>query len=241
MGRYDERTSYDELTEEKKAEVDAMNLSAMLQDALAQGHNVDFKEVSFILGRLSALQKPELIPIVLSNLERLSPVAHSIAAFFKGFKNLDKPTRDSVANALLSGIGDKRFSEYFGIWVLHLFGQARDWNHAETLHRIFRETHSDVIRRYAALALRTCGTRAQALEVSRYLSSASPLTRTAILLATARMGADERKYLKRGLRLTDSLESLCATAGAVMRSSTDVRQASRKMDPVASGPSETRN
>jgi hypothetical protein len=212
VGVYDEQLSYDALQDEQKAEVDAMNLSGMLQDALAQGHNVDFKEVSFILGRLSALQKPELIPIVVKNLERLSPVAHSVAAFFRGFKSLDKANRDTIADALLGGISDTRFSEYYVIWVLHLFAQSRDWNHAETLLRIFRETHSDVVRRYAALALRTCGTRAQAVEVSRYLSAASPLSRTAILLATVRMGADERKYLKKGLRLTDSFETLCVIA-----------------------------
>jgi hypothetical protein len=194
-----------------QAQLDAMNLSEMLKEALAQRHDVDFREVSFILGRLSALQRPELIPIVLENLERLSPVAHSIAAFFKGFKNLPGETMREAAARLLRGIGDRRFSEYYVIWILHLFSQSADWNHADTLLRIFREAHSDVVRRYAALALRTCGTRAQALEVARYIPSASHLSRTAILMATTRLGVDERKYLKRGLRLTDHLEVLCMT------------------------------
>lgn len=211
VGKYDQHYSYDELPLEKQAEIDAMNLSEMLKEALAQGHNADFREVSFILGRLSALQRPELVPIVIENLERLSPVAHSIAAFFRGFKNLDAGLREEVAGALLRGIGDRRFSEYYSIWVLHVFSQSSHWNHADSLLRVFREAHSDVIRRYAALALRTCGTRAQALEVSRYITSASSLSRTAILIATGRMGADERKYLKKGLRLTDSFEVLCMT------------------------------
>ena len=30
-------------------------------------------------------------------------------------------------------------------------------------------------------------------------------------MATTRMGVDERKYLKRGLRLTDDFELLCIT------------------------------
>jgi hypothetical protein len=212
VGQYDEQMPYQDLPEDKKLEIDAMNLSEMLTDALAEGANVDFREVSFILGRLSALQKPELIPIVLQNVERLAPVAHSIAAFFKGFRQLDSTTRKSVADTLLAAVGDRRFSEYYGIWILHLFSNSPDWNHAEALLKIFRESNSDVIRRYAALALRVCGTRAHAIEVSRYISMASPLTRTAILMATARMGNDERKYLKRGLRLTDTFELRCMTA-----------------------------
>lgn len=209
VGMYDEQLSYQNLPEDKKLEIDAMNLSEMLTDALAEGANVDFREVSFILGRLSALQKPELIPIVLQNLERLSPVAHSVAAFFKGFRQLDSTTRTMVADALLATVADRRFSEYYAIWVLHLFSNSPDWNHAEALLKIFRESNSDVKRRYAALALSTCGTRAHALEVSRYISTASPLTRTAILVATAHMGNDERKYLKKGLRLTDTFELRC--------------------------------
>lgn len=212
VGEYDEATSYEELSDEQKAEVDALNLSDMLKEALAEGHNVDYKEVSFILGRLSALQKPELIPIVLENLERLYPVAHSLAAFFKEFAALDAGTREQVANALLRPILDShnvRPSEYYCIWVLSLFHHHRNWDHAENLLRIFRETHSDAIRRYAALALATSGTRSQAIHTPKYLPSASPLCRTAILLATGRMGTDERKYLRQSLRLSDPLERLC--------------------------------
>jgi hypothetical protein len=45
--------------------------------------------------------------------------------------------------------------------------------------------------------------------IARCLNSASPLSRTAILLATARMGLDERRYLRKSLQLTDSFEKLC--------------------------------
>ena len=95
VGEYDEAVSYDDLDEDQKKEVDKLNLSEMLEAALAEGQNVDFREVSFILGRLSALQKPELIPIVLDNLERLYPVAHSVAAFFKQFSSLDTDAREN--------------------------------------------------------------------------------------------------------------------------------------------------
>ncbi len=210
VGGYDGNSSYEDLDETARKEIDALNLSDMLSDALADGYDVDYREVSFILGRLSALQMPDLIPIVLENLELLSPVAHSVVAFFREFNELDQPTRDSIAEKLLNPIVDgTRFSEYYVIWILHLFAQSRDWNHVDTILRIFRETNSDTTRRYAALALKTCGNRAAAVTAARYLQAASPLCRTAILLATAKMGHDERKFLKRSLRLIDSFEKLC--------------------------------
>ena len=201
---------YEDLDEDQKKEVDALNLSEMLQEALAEGHNVDYREVSFILGRLSALRMPELIPIVLDNLERLNPVAHSIAAFFREFTKLNRRTREKVTSTLLNPIlNDRTASEYYSVWVLSLFHDHPDWDHAEDLIRIFREAHSDVVRRFAALALATSGTRAEAIQMTKHLGSASSLSRTAILMATSKMGTDERKHLQKSLRLGALLEKYC--------------------------------
>ena len=100
-------------------------------------------------------------------------------------------------------------SECYSIWALSVFQDDSDWNHADMLIRIFRETSSDVVRRYAALALAAVGTRAEAVALRDYLASGSSLCRTAMLLATSRLGRDERKHLRQSLRLNDSLEKLC--------------------------------
>jgi hypothetical protein len=211
VGDYDESVSYEDMDEEERREIDAMNLSGMLTEALAADHTVDFREVSFILGRLSALEKPGLIHIVLSNLDRLAPVAHSVAAFFRRFREMEKATRDESAQALLNPIlrSNKYASQYYVVWILSIFANSSDWDHADMLLKIFRETSSDTVRRFAALALAASGTRAQAIHVKQYLQSASSLSRTAMMLATAKMGEDERKYLRQSLRLNDSLEKIC--------------------------------
>lgn len=105
-----------------------------------------------------------------------------------------------------------RASEFYCAWVLSIFQESSVWGNADTLLRIFRETNSEVVRRSAALAIAVCGTRAQAVTVKEYLGTASSLSRTAMLLATAKLGKDERKYLKNSLRLEDEFESLCASA-----------------------------
>jgi hypothetical protein len=214
VGEYDAAVPYDQLDIDQKREVDALNLAEMLKDALAEGQNVDYREVSFILGRLSALQKPELVPIVLDNLERLYPVAHSVASFFKQFTALNRRTREKVAKALLTPLLDtgRPPSEYYCIWVLSLFHDHSDWNHSQDLLRIFRETSSDTVRRFAALALATSGTRSEAIQTPKHLGCGSSLSRTAILLATAKMGSDERKYLRQSQHLSDPLERLCSKA-----------------------------
>jgi hypothetical protein len=211
VGDYDENVSYEDMDEDQRREIDALNLSEMLKEALAEGHNVDYREVSFILGRLSALEKPELIPIVLGNLERLSPVAHSIGAFFRQFSQLESAVRAEAAALLLRPILDdsKYASEYYAIWILSIFAHDEAWNSAESILRVFREARTDAVRRFAALALATSGTRAQVISVKHYLQSASSLSRTAMMLATTRMGQDERRFFRQSLRLHDSLERLC--------------------------------
>jgi Reverse transcriptase (RNA-dependent DNA polymerase) len=207
-----EVTSYEDLDETQKIEVDGFNLSEMLKEALAEGEKVDYREVSFILGRLSALQKPELIPIVLENLDRLYPVAEAVSAFFKRFASLTPEKGWEIGEALLTPIirvPEARAPDYYYIWILSVFEHHGNWDHAENLSRIFRESSSDAIRRFAALALATSGTRAQAVGMKEYLASGSPLCRTAMLLATAKLGVDERRHLKRSLRLSDTLEKLC--------------------------------
>ena len=175
----------------------------MLIEALGEGEQVDYREVSFILGRLASLQKADLIPTVLGNLDRLFPVADAVASFFARFESLPADQRREIGAALLKpilGARERRAPDHYSVWALSVFQQRPDWNHAEDLLTVFKEATSDVVRRFAALALARSGSRAQALGVREYLSTGSPLCRTAMLLATANLGKDERKHLRTSLR-----------------------------------------
>lgn len=213
-GDYDdvEPLPYEEMTEDEQRDIDALNLSDMLEDALEGSDHIDYSEVSFILGRLSSLQEPDLIPIVLDNLEKLFPVAQSVAKFFSAFDRLEVTLRNQVADRLLTQIEEgSRASEFYAVWILNLFFEKRDWNHATRLARIFTETQSNSVRRYASLALSTSGTRAEALVAMRSFRSALPLVRTSLLLASANLGRDERKFTLRSLQLHDLLERTLAS------------------------------
>jgi hypothetical protein len=207
-GNY-EPPPYENLPPARRAQLDAYNLTEMLQEALEPGHLVDYAEVTFILSRLSALQMPDLIPIVLQNIERLYPVAGSVAAFFGRFAHLAPGIQREVASSLLRPLQRRRGvtpPEYYAMWILHLFHQNPAWDHADGLLQVFNTSNSPVIRRYAALALATSGTRAQVIQLRGQFQAAHPLVRTAILMASHRMGTDERRFWRTGLGLTDWLE-----------------------------------
>jgi hypothetical protein len=74
--------------------------------------------------------------------------------------------------------------------------------------RIFNTHPSDVVRRFAALALNANGSRADAVAMRTGYANSSPLTRLAILLASRKQGTDERKHWRQMLGLTGVLERL---------------------------------
>lgn len=208
-GGYDNERAYEDLDADEKKAVDGLNLSQMLEEALEGNEQIDFQEISFILSRLSSLREPNLVPTVLNNLEKLFPVAHAVAKFFSGFDMLDDALKAEVTDRLLLPIEtNEHVSEYYAVWILNLFFEKQNWNHAPRLANIFATTQSEAVKRFSALALKTSGTRAEALTLMRSFRGAVPLLRSALLFVSSNLGRDERKYMIRGFQLENLLERL---------------------------------
>jgi hypothetical protein len=73
---------------------------------------------------------------------------------------------------------------------------------------IFRTHPSDVVRRFAALALYANRSRADAMALRPGYSHSSPLTPLAILRASRKQGTDERRHWRQTFQLTGVLEKL---------------------------------
>jgi len=199
----DDTRFLDDLTSEEKEALDAVDLEEVLTDALDE-EEIDYKKVAFILERLSSLERTDLIEIVIKHLQRLYPVAHALHAFFRNIEPIDVSTRRRCARKLLIPIlarGDKQAPEFYSIWILDLFGQDAEWNQAVNLGRIFRDSQSQAIRRYAAIALSSSGNRSEALIFKETFQSSADLTRSALLQASGKLGADERKHWIKRLKL----------------------------------------
>ncbi len=200
--------SIDELTPEQLETIDAVNFADVLEEALNEVP-INYKKVTFILEKLSALENDQLIEIVLDNLELLYPVAHAVNSFFRGFEHLPAKQKKKIAESLLKPILPTqryRAPEYYAVWILNLFANHAAWNHKNELLHIFRDTQSQTIKRYAALAIGNSGSRSEAVAFKEHIAAATPLTRTAILLASAKLPRDERTHWRKSLNLTDPLE-----------------------------------
>ena len=73
---------------------------------------------------------------------------------------------------------------------------------------IYQNTTSEVVKRYAALAVAVCGTRAEALIVKGDLPAASDMLRLAVLSASNKLGNDERKHWKLAHQIRGIVEKI---------------------------------
>lgn len=175
-------------------------LRASMQDT----ELVDYQAVTYALTKLPRIPgapadlKREVLELVINNAELLYPVAEHIATYVLSFDDLTNAERKIIARKLLRPLQSKRRPPppYYAMWILHIFASSSEWNHAKEIIKLFNDSGSEVIRRSCALVIHKSGTRAQAVAVKDYYASASHMLRLAILCASHKLGADERRHWK---------------------------------------------
>ena len=94
------------------------------------------------------------------------------------------------------------------MWILFIFSTSDEWNHIDNIIEIYQNSRSEVVRRYAALAISRSGSRNEALIIRDDINSASPLLKLAILESSKKLGKDERIHWKRANRFTGVIEKI---------------------------------
>jgi hypothetical protein len=106
--------------------------------------------------------------------------------------------KKKIAKKLLSPLMNNQNPPptYYIMWILYIFSTSEDWNQIKDIIIIYQKYKSEVVRRYAALAIAKGGTRNEALVIKDDFSGASDMLRLAILEASKKLGKDERKHWK---------------------------------------------
>lgn len=204
-----------ELSPEEIIELTGAGIADLIQDALADEELVDYETVSAILrhpevlSQLPIESRKQVADKLLENIEHLYPVAAEFSRFFSRFTDYNWRDRKKAKAKLLRSLQPQKGRwppDYYMLWVLSIFGESDAWRDAPDYAKIFRDHRSDVVRRMAAIAIAKNGTRADALETRDRFEPASRLEQTAILLASHKLGVDERKHWRNSLQLTGILE-----------------------------------
>ncbi|MGH9158371.1 MAG: RNA-directed DNA polymerase [Vicinamibacteraceae bacterium] len=203
-----------ELSPEQLREIEALNLREMLDEAIGGEAGVDFQLAEFLIGTVARSpsiptdNKKALVDLVLTRLVDLFPIVDSIARFIDNLDDLSAAECKKIGRELLKPLKLKGTPEYVAMWLLSVFASSDRWNHAATIRDLYDHANSEVVKRYAALALSASGTRQHVLSTRPGFDGGSPLLRTAILRAWHRLGSDERTHWKRVSVISDPLEKV---------------------------------
>ncbi len=185
-------------------ELQGFDLLGMLNASISDETLVDYEIVSYVLSKLPRIPgapedlKRQVLDLVIENAELLYPASEHIAKYISSFEHLSKSAKKKIAKKLLKPLKSKRNPPptYYAMWMLWVFSTSEDWNQIRDIIQLYQTTQSEVLKRYAALAIAKGGSRSEALVIKEDFAAASDLLKMAILKASNKLGKDERKHWK---------------------------------------------
>jgi hypothetical protein len=215
---YDDEPDEDELDEETIQEIleelHGFDLLGMLNTSISDENLVDYEIVSYVLSKLPRIPsapndlKRQVLDLVIDNADLLYPAAEHIAKYVVSFDHLSKSDKKKIAKKLLKPLKSKRNPPptYYAMWMLWIFSTSEDWNQIRDIIQLYQTSSSEVLRRYAALAIARSGSRAEALIIKDDYAAASDMLKLSILKASNKLGKDERKHWKLAHQVNGILE-----------------------------------
>jgi len=192
---------YEKLSPEHKRLIDEVDVEKMVEESL-DSDLANFANIKFVLNVLSALRRPELVDIILENLDRLSPISDSVARFLNVFDEVEESGRINIGQKILSYLQEASYvTDFQTIWLLQPFVQSEKWNHIIDLRKIARKHKNALVRTQAILALGMSGDRSALLDVKPRLDSTHDWERRAIIYACRNLPPDELDAFYRHLKI----------------------------------------
>ena len=192
----------------------SLGLRGMLMSSISDQEVVDYQVVRYVLRRVPKIAGIEddfklgILDIILENAELLYPVAEHMAEYVLSFKDISLKQKQRVGRKLFRPLGNSRNPPppYYAMWILYIFSTSPGWIAASDIVRLYEQSTSPIVKRYAALAIAACGTRAEAVAFKDDLPAATSLLRLAIVAAAGRLERDERNYWRRANPSSDVIE-----------------------------------
>lgn len=187
-----EELEYEELDDDSREAVDAMNLEMLLDEQL-QRADIDIGLTKFVLRRLGQLNNWGVSSDLLKSEEALYPVVPELVKYFQMLR-----LRPSVARCLgqdiMNLVTDSVIGHlpYHRAWLLSLFAESSAWDQEEKFHGLVASFSDELTRRKLILARGIARHAYWLRQAKSDFFSFGPWTRRAFLAAFGSMPRDER-------------------------------------------------
>lgn len=185
-GNYD--VADDDGEPEDMEDANAVALIEMLVDAMPNDGGVNFRVVDFALRRLRRIlldrrTSEEILTILMENLDRLVPSIEDVTKLISVIRPEGERERRKIGLRLLTSIEDVSYVDHYAAWILTVFVRDGGWDCVDELVDLFWTSNSDVVKRYAALAVAKAGHGGRLLESATSVSDDNAMVWLALLKA----------------------------------------------------------
>ena len=208
-----EDIEYDDLDDDQKASVDALNLEGLLNEQLGS-EEIDVQITRFVLRRLGQLRDPVGATSVLASIDKLYPVFADVVRYLDSLGDLPACKRRLLGREVLNLLDDSIVShlEYHRMHLLNLFATSSQWGNVEKLTALLAQFADHFTRRKLILALGKSGQNFWFRRHKTDWEQFSPWERRAFLRGASSMEGDERKYWYGSIKgRLDTLEQAIAS------------------------------
>ena len=190
-----EGIEYDDLDDQQKASVDALNLEDLLDRQLHR-ENIDIPLTKFILRRLTQLQNVDVAEKILEYIDNIYPAFTDVVAYLDSLTDLTKSYRQEIGKSILHLMHDSLVSqlEYHRMHLLNLFACNASWGHVDEITKLLSEFSDHFTRRKLILALGTSGQRYWFRLHKTDWQQFSPWERRAFIRGASSLVGDERRH-----------------------------------------------
>lgn len=190
-----EEIDYDELDDEQKAIIDALNLAELFREEIAK-ESPDFATIRFVLRRLGQLGDSTIADDALDALEDIYPAFPDIVQYLSNLRDLDEAECKRLGGRVLDAVEKSIVSEleYHRMWGLDLFAGSTRWNHADRFFKMLGEARDIASRRKLILAMGRAQQRHWFQSQWRNLFNEAPWPKRAVIAGASCMPADARRH-----------------------------------------------
>ena len=190
-----EGIDYDDLDDEQRATVDALNLEGLLTEQLER-EDVDVPITKFVLRRLSQLQDPDAVAQILASIDKLYPVFTDVVGYLDSVRYPTEYRRREVGESVLDLIDDSMVShlEYHRMHLLNIFATNAAWDNVPKITQLLSQFSDPFTSRKLILALGKAGQNYWFRRHKTDWQQFSPWERRALLRGASCLEGDERKF-----------------------------------------------
>ena len=190
-----EEIEYDELDDDQKSQVDALNLEGLLAEQF-QSDSIDIRLTQFILRRLSQLQDADAATTILAHIDKLYPVFIDAIAYLDSLKHLSASDRSTIGRQVLDLMDNSVASHlaYHRMHLLNLFASSPAWGNEDRITSLLPQFSDIFTQRKLILALGQSGRNYWFRQHKTDWQNYPPWERRALLRGASSLEIDERRH-----------------------------------------------